>query len=69
MPPQRDEFHNDRTELEAAEDKKAFFKEKLEAWVDTDLFNLENIGDLLTLLYEVDVDMRNAYMNELELIV
>jgi len=30
---------------------------------------VDDISDMLTLLYETDIDMRNAYMNELELII
>jgi len=67
--PVRDEFHMDRTALDAADDKKAFHRLDLEKWVDTEIFDLDNISDMLTLLYETDIDMRQAYMNELELII
>jgi hypothetical protein len=69
LPPERDEFHLDRKELEEAGDKKAYHRGKLEGWVDVEIYNLDSCEDMLALLYETDVDLRAAYMNELELII
>ena len=55
--------------MDAAVDKKIFHKEVVEKWIDTEIYNVEKEGEMLTLLYETDVDVRAAYMNELELIV
>jgi hypothetical protein len=55
--------------MDASDDKKTFHKEMVEKWIDAEIYNVEKEGEMLSLLYETDVDVRAAYMNELELII
>lgn len=66
--PETQEFAFDRTEIEACNDQKYYFRNKLDDWVD-DEFNLDNIEDVNKLIYETDKDLRTAYDNEYEFII
>ena len=46
-----------------------YFKNKLNEWVDPDDVNLDSIPSSLSYLYDIDEDVRDAYMAEYETIV
>jgi hypothetical protein len=69
MFPEEEEFVMHNEELNAAPERKAFHRQKLEECDEWNDYDLENMNDLLYMMFETDLDIRAAYMNELELII
>ena len=45
------------------------FKEKCEEWIDYDDVDLDSMASCLSYLYDIDEDVRDAYMAEYETVV
>lgn len=69
MFPEEKEFNFHREEMQSAPDNKAFHRQKVEEVDEWNDYDLDNENDLLFMMFETDLDMRQAYMNELELII
>ena len=62
-------FEEDREEFENAADQGAHLRLKLESWVDPEEVDLDSWEQCQKFLYETDLDVRQAYLAELETII
>lgn len=69
MFPEDEEFHPHREEMKQAPDPKVYHRQKIDEVEEWNEYNKDDEQDLLHLMFETDLDIRAAYMNELELII
>lgn len=67
--PEIEEFDVVKEEFETANDKGAYLRDRLEQWADPDEVDLDSWEDCQKFMYETDLDVRRAYMAELETII
>ena len=67
--PELAEFETQKQEFEDAGNKGAFLRSKIESWYDPDEFDLDSWEDCQKFLYNTDIEMRKAYLAELETII
>ena len=56
-------------EFESANDKGSYLRDRIEQWADPDEVDLNSWEDCQKFMYETDLDVRRAYMAELETII
>ena len=67
--PESEEFNLVKQEFESAADQGSYLRSRLEDWVDPEECDLNSWADCQKFLYETDLDVRKAYMAELETII
>ena len=67
--PEMQEFEEVQREFESVADKGSYLRGRIEEWADEDEVNLDSWEDCLKFMYETDLDVRRAYMAELETII